>query len=63
LRTLNVNDCGLGDDGLAPLLDGLAANTHLRWLDCRDNEPSEAFERDELMPALAALAARAEFDE
>jgi len=63
LRTLNVNACGLGDDGLAPLLDGLAANTHLRWLDCRDNEPSEAFERDELMPALAALAARAEFDE
>jgi hypothetical protein len=62
LRTLRVTACGLGDEALAPLLDGLAANTHLRELDCRYNYPSVAFERDRLAPALAALAARAELD-
>ena len=40
----------------------LTANTHLRELDCRFNELSDAFERDRLAPALAALAARAELD-
>ena len=59
LRTLRVDACQLGDEGLAPLLDGLAANTHLRLLDCLGNYPSETFERDRLEPALAALVARA----
>jgi len=62
LRTLLVNRCLLSDEGLAPLLDGLAANTHLRTLQCRINDPSFDFERDRLAPALAALAARAELD-
>ena len=63
LRTLRVNDCRLSDEGVAALLDGLAANTHLRKLaDCRLNGVSEAFKRDQLEPALAALAARAELD-
>jgi hypothetical protein len=62
LRTLRLQCCGLGDEGLAPLLDGLAANTHLRELDCEMNYPSAAFERDRLEPALAALAARAQLD-
>jgi hypothetical protein len=62
LRTLRVNRCLLSDEGLAPLLDGLAANTHLRTLQCRINDPSFDFERDRLAPALAALAARAELD-
>ena len=64
LRTLNVNGCYLGDEGLAPLLEGLEANTHLRKLNCLgDNDISYEFERDWLEPALAALAARAQLDE
>jgi hypothetical protein len=62
LHTLGVDCCYLGDEGMAPLLDGLAANTHLRTLDCQDNNLSAAFERDRLQPALAALAARAALD-
>ena len=62
LRTLNVYACGLGDEGLAPLLDGLTANTHLRELDCRNNDLSEEFKQDRLDPALAELAARGEHD-
>ena len=58
LRTLNVVHCNLGDEGLAPLLDGLAANTHLHEMYCDHNDVSEAFERDRLAPALAALKAR-----
>jgi hypothetical protein len=61
LRTLNVEDCRLGDEGLAPLLDGLAANTHLRELVCvADNLSSVAFLFERLTPALVALAARRE---
>ena len=63
LRVLHVFSCHFGDESLAPLLDGLAANTHLRELDCRNNFPSAAFQRNRLDPALAALAARAELDE
>jgi hypothetical protein len=63
LRALRVGYCNLGDEGLAPILDGLAANTHLRELSCFYNQPSEAFQRDRLVPALAALAARAVLDE
>jgi hypothetical protein len=62
LRVLNVMFCGLRDDGMAPLLDGLAANTQLRQLRCDDSAHngavSDAFWRDRLAPALAALAAR-----
>jgi hypothetical protein len=62
LRTLMVDCCNLGDEGLEQLLVGLAANTHLRVLSCDGNNPSEAFERDRLIPALDALAARANND-
>ena len=62
LRALLVYGCFLGDEGLGALLDGLAVNTHLRTLQCTGNNPSEAFARDRLEPALAALAARAELD-
>jgi hypothetical protein len=62
LRTLNVDECELGDEGLAPLLDGLAANTHLRELECLENETSEEFERNRLAPALDALRARRQLD-
>jgi hypothetical protein len=63
LHTLSVIACHLGEEGLVPLLDGLAANTNLRQLNCDvDNDLSEAFKRDRLDPALAALAARAQLD-
>jgi hypothetical protein len=62
LRILHVDECRLGDEGMAPLLDGLATNTHLCKLDCRGNNLSEVFDRDQLAPALAALEARAELD-
>jgi hypothetical protein len=63
LRTLRVLTSLPGEEGLVPLLDGLAANTNLRQLNCDvDNDLSEAFKRDRLDPALAALAARAQLD-
>jgi hypothetical protein len=63
LRILRVSDCALGDEALAPLLDGLAVNTHLRELDCQFfNSLSEPFMRDRLRPALTALMARAQLD-
>lgn len=64
LRILVVNNCRLDDDDVEPLLDGLAANTHLLALDCQENNYlSEAFQRDRLAPALEALAARADDDD
>jgi hypothetical protein len=65
LRTLIVYSCHLGDEGMAALLDGLAVNTHLRELDfCQQgNDLSEAFQRNQLGPALAELAARRELDD
>ncbi len=63
LRTLSVHECFLTDEGMAPLLDGLAANTHLRELDCRCfNYTSREFERNRVLPALAVLAERAARD-
>ena len=58
LRKLSVAGCSLGDEDVAPLLDGLALNTHLRHFNCEYNDLTEAFERDRVAPALAALAAR-----
>jgi hypothetical protein len=63
LRSLSVFGCQLRDEGMGPLLDGLAANTHLRKLGSTAyNSLSEEFERDRLEPALAVLAARAALD-
>jgi hypothetical protein len=59
LHTLDVGFCHLGDEGMAPLLEGLAANTHLRVLWYNHNNLSEAFQHDRLAPALAPLTARA----
>jgi hypothetical protein len=52
LHELHLRDCRLGDAGLGPLANALPHNTHLRMLDCTDNELSEAFERDQLLPAV-----------
>ncbi len=54
LRELHITYSSLGDAGLAPLLDALASNTHLRALHCDDNAMSEAFARDTFLPAIRA---------
>jgi hypothetical protein len=54
LNTLNVSHCALGDEGLGPLVDALAANTHLRVLHCADNDMSDEFALQRLRPALLA---------
>jgi Ran GTPase-activating protein (RanGAP) involved in mRNA processing and transport len=54
LRELNISWCSLGDAGLTPLLDALAANTHLRMLHCEDNDMSDACARDTFLPAIRA---------
>jgi len=56
LRHLNVELCGLGDRGLAPLLDGMEKNTHLKTLYSCRNEASRAFHRRRLTPLQAADA-------
>ncbi len=56
LHELSLRSCWLGDAGLAPLVDALPHNTHLRVLDCSVNELSEAFKRDRLLPVVRANA-------
>ena len=59
LRTLEVEWCDLDDEGMAFVLAGLAANTHLRTLSCMDgNNLSDAFVDDILLPALRVLETR-----
>jgi hypothetical protein len=54
LQALHVSYSALGDAGLAPLLDALAANTHLHTLYCSNNAMSPAFARDTFLPAIRA---------
>jgi hypothetical protein len=56
LRTLSVGRCRLGDVGMGLLLDALPHNTHLRTLECEDNDITEAFARERMLPALQANA-------
>jgi hypothetical protein len=58
LRCLAINNCQLGDDGMAWVLAGLASNRTLRSLECNDNNMSVGFQRDFLEPALAVLDER-----
>jgi hypothetical protein len=51
---LDVSWCRLGDDGMGPLFDALPHNTHLRSLKCCENNITEAFMRDRLLPAVRA---------
>ena len=44
----------LGDAGLAPLIDALPHNTHLRELDCCGNSMTEEFARERFLPAVRA---------
>jgi hypothetical protein len=54
LEVLDIPACSLGDEGLGPLVDALAGNTHLQELDCSSNDMSDAFAFNRLMPALLA---------
>jgi hypothetical protein len=56
LTELDVSWCDLRDAGLGPLFDALPANTHLRKLNCTVSNPSDAFVRDTLLPAVRANA-------
>jgi hypothetical protein len=56
LHILGLFSCALGDEGLGPLVDALAGNTHLRELDIGHNGVSEGFVRDRLLPAVRANA-------
>jgi hypothetical protein len=52
LTHLDVSYCLLGDNGMRPLFEALPANTHLRTLKCYNNNMSDAFSRDVLLPAV-----------
>jgi hypothetical protein len=54
LRLLKLDDCNLRDEGLGPVVDALARNTHLTRLDIGDNNRTKAFMRDRLLPAVRA---------
>jgi hypothetical protein len=54
LTQLSLALCDLGDEGLRALMEALPRNTHLRTLDVRYNEVTEAFARDVLLPAVRA---------
>ncbi len=54
LHELHVSSSRLGDAGLGPLVDALTRNTHLRVLACNHDHMSEAFARDQLLPAVRA---------
>jgi hypothetical protein len=65
LHTLVCSCNSLGDAGLAPIVEALALNRHLRELDVRDatygNRMSEAFARERLLPALRANTTLCDF--
>jgi hypothetical protein len=54
LVTLHARGCALGDAGLAPLLEALRRNRHLRELDVACNGGSSWFERYVMLPAVRA---------
>jgi hypothetical protein len=54
LTELDVSYCHLGDEGLRPLFEALPRNRHLRTLTCHNNDMSEAFAHDVLLPAMRA---------
>jgi hypothetical protein len=56
LQELDIRYCGLGDEGMRPVVEALRHNTHLTNVDCSDNAMSEAFARYGLLPAVRANA-------
>ncbi len=62
LHELHLYCCHLGEAGMAPLLDGLRHNAHLRSLHCAHNNISEAFAAEQLLPAVRANVSLRELD-
>jgi hypothetical protein len=54
LLYLDLRDCGLQEAALGPLVDALAANTHLCALQLGEVTASAAFLRERLLPAVRA---------
>jgi hypothetical protein len=54
LHVLQCSDNSLGDAGLAPIVEALPLNRHLRELNMGWNDMSEAFARERLLPAVRA---------
>ena len=54
LEELVVCNCALGDAGLGPLVAALPRNTRLHVLDICENNMTDAFARDVLLPAVRA---------
>ena len=54
LHTLRLRALLLGTIGLAPIMDALPHNHHLRALDIRRTGGSEAFSRNRMLPAVRA---------
>ena len=54
LQTFDCRCCSLEDAGLAPIVEALALNHHLRELDVSRNVMSEEFAREQLLPAVRA---------
>jgi hypothetical protein len=52
LLDLDLRDCGLQEAALAPLVDALPSNTHLRKLLLGEVTASAAFVRERLLPAV-----------
>ncbi len=58
LHELDAAGLMLEDIGMAPLLDALPRNNHLRVLNCELNRTSVAFENARLLPELLAFKLR-----
>ena len=54
LEELDISNCGLGDEGLGPLCDALRRNTRLRKLLIADNDMTQTFVAQRLLPAVRA---------
>lgn len=54
LHGLDCSSNHLGDTGLEPIVEALPLNRHLRTLMCHGNGMSEAFAREQLLPAVRA---------
>jgi hypothetical protein len=54
VEKMDVSYCALGDEGLGPLVEALAANAHLCELQCQSNGMSETFALNRLLPAVHA---------
>ena len=54
LQCIEIMDIELKDDGMAPIVNALRCNRHLRDLDVTGTDMSEDFTRDQLLPAIRA---------